>query len=133
METNRSPEYGTLLHLTADLQLAVKSHLTGLGAELVSSGLITPDQYDVVRNKRNPQDDNAAHLVRLIQCRAQQDAQCYNTFVGVLEKDLTQHRVILGKLSETIASFRQQQQHITSGSVDPGPPSDSHYSGTCLA
>ena len=121
---SHSPEYATLLHLTADLQLAVKSHLTALGAELVSSGLITPDQYDVVRNRHNPQGDNAAYLIHLIQCRVQQDSQCYNTFIDVLEKDLTQHRVILGKLSET---FRQQQQLNIRGSMEFAPLS--HYPG----
>ena len=100
-------EYKTLVHLTSALQLAVKTQLTPLGGELVSSGLITPGRYRVLRNSIHTEEDRAADLVQLIQDKVQQNPQCYQVFVSVLEKDRSQYGDILQTLHQTMESFQQ--------------------------
>ena len=90
METN-SLEYKTLVHLTSALQLAVKTQLTPLGGKLVSSGLMTPERYRVLRNSMHSEEDRAADLVQLIQDKVQQNPQWYQIFASVLEKDRSQY------------------------------------------
>ena len=99
MET--SVEYKTLVHLTRDLQYAVKGDLLDLGAELVAKGLITIDDYEEIRNPRNPRKERAADLVQLVQNKVQQNAQYYHVFKTVLEKDCLQYSDILEKLHQT--------------------------------
>ena len=128
METN-SVEYKTLVHLTSALQLAVKTQLTPLGGELVSSRLITPGRYHVLRNSMHPEEDRAADLVQLIQDKVQQNPQWYQVFVSVLEKDWSQYGDILQTLHQTMESFQQlpviemYQQEDTSTSLStPATP-----------
>ena len=113
METN-SVEYETLVHLTSALQLAVKTQLTPLGGELVSSRLITPGRYHVLRNSMHPEEDRAADLVQLIQDKVQQNPQWYQVFVSALEKDRSQCGDILQTLHQTMESFQQQHTQLAS-------------------
>ena len=80
-----SPEYRTLVQHTYDLQLAVKMQLVPLGAKLVSAELITPDQYEEIRNPYKPREDRAADLIYLVQVKVLQDPKYYADFVAVLE------------------------------------------------
>ena len=106
METS-SVEYKTLVHLTSALQLAVKTQLTPLGGKLVSSGLMTPERYRVLRNSMHSEEDRAADLVQLIQDKVQQNPQWYQVFVSVLEKDWSQYGDLLQTLHQTMESFQQ--------------------------
>ena len=115
-----SAEYETLIHHTSDLQLAVETQLISLGAELVSVGLITPNEYACLRNPHHQNDIKAANLIEMIQKKVQQDSWWYQTFVGVLKKDQSQYSGIVGRLQQTVARLRQQQQ---SNIVDGTPPS----------
>ena len=80
-----SPEYRTLVRCTYYLQLAVKLELVPLGAKLVSAELITPDQYEEIRNPYRPREDRAADLIYIVRVKVQQDPQCYDDFVAALE------------------------------------------------
>ena len=118
-DTN-SAEYRALICFTSSLQLAVKSQLTPLGAELVAVGLITPDEYDWLINPFLRKDDQAAYLVRLIQHKVQQDPQYYQTFIAILEKDESQYNGIVGSLQRAVMTLRRQQPsstHLGDGSL----------------
>ena len=115
-----SAEYKTLIHHTFDLQLAVETQLTPLGAELVAAELITRNDYASLRNTHHRNDDRAAYLIDLIQQKVQQDSRWYQTFVNVLEKDQSQYGGIVRSLQQTVTRLRQQQQ---SNTVDGTPPS----------
>ena len=101
-----SAEYRTLIQLTADIQLALKDHLTAIGGELVASELITPGQYQIITNPSNPADERVVKLVGYIQTNVEENPQDYHTFIGVLEKDLAQYGNILKKLKEKYDSLR---------------------------
>ena len=115
-----SAEYRALISLTPALQLAIESQLTPLGGELVAVGLITPGNYSWLINPMLPEDYRAANLVRLIQQRVRQDSRWYQTFIDVLEKDLSQYSGIVGSLQRTVNLLRRQQQ---SNVVDVMPSS----------
>ena len=100
-----SMEHETLVRLTSDLELAIKADLHRLGSQLVSEGLITTDKYREIRNTRNPLEERAADLVGLVQDKVGQNAQCYRTFIAVLENDRHQYGDILGKLQQTYNSM----------------------------
>ena len=53
-------EYEVLIRHTVDLQLAVKENLTHLGARLVAAQIITPDQYEEIRNAHRPINERVA-------------------------------------------------------------------------
>ena len=65
MDTNRdSAEYEALILHTSELQLAVETQLISLGAELVSVGFITPNEYAYLRNPHHQNDIKAANLIQ---------------------------------------------------------------------
>lgn len=80
-------EYQTLVLHTADLQVAVKMELTSIGAKLVSAKLITPEQYDEVRNPYRSLADRAADLICFVQNKVEQDPRFYYIFVNDIIKD----------------------------------------------
>ena len=82
-----SREYQTLVHRTADLQLAVKMELSSLGAKLVSARLITPDQYEKIRNPYRQCESCAADLVHFIQVKVRQHPRWYGVFINVLKEN----------------------------------------------
>ena len=59
--------YKVLVCLTVDLQLAVRENLTSLGARLVAAQIITPDQYEEIRNAHRPVNERGADLVGYVQ------------------------------------------------------------------
>ena len=128
----QSPEYKTLIYQTLNLQLAVQNHLIPLGAALVSSTLITPNQYENIRNSHNPTESRAAHLIHLIQLKVKQNPQCYHVFISVLGRNPFQYGAILQLLQQT---FLGEQQPLTDISVNRGQsrvPPPSHCSGMCV-
>ena len=116
-----SAEYLTLVGLNASIQLALKDHLTDIGGQLLASGLIAPTQNEAIINSNNPANERAAKLVGHILTKVQQNPpQHYGTFIGVLEKDLTQYGDILKKLKEKYDSLHtggagQQPQAAAAG------------------
>ena len=94
-------EYQTLIVHTLDLCLAVKHDIVRLGGALVAEGLITPDQYQHLRNPFIEETTRAANLIQIIQDKVQLNPQYYHTFVAVLKKDPRQYRDILQKLQWT--------------------------------
>ena len=107
-----SSEYRTLLRLTGDVQLAVKSQLVSLGGALVANELIDPGQYAGLRNANIADSTRAADLVGYIQEKVLQNAQHYHTFIDVLESQ-AQYGDILKKLKDMYSSLcgHPQEQH----------------------
>ena len=93
-------EYEVLIRHTADLLLAVKENLTPLGAQLVSAQIITPDQYEEIRNAHRPVNERGADLVGYVQNKVRQDPRHYDAFIGALKSDLSQYSDILTKLEQ---------------------------------
>ena len=94
-------EYETLIRHTVDLQLTVRADLVSLGAQLVSAAIITPSQYQEIRNSCTSIDKRAADLIGYVQNKVHQNSQHYDTFIGVLMSDQSQYGDILAKLQET--------------------------------
>ena len=126
MDHTGSAEYKALIHLTPTLQLVVKTQLTWLGAELVASGLITPDSYIWLISPMHPEDYRAAYLIRLIQHEVQQNPRRYQTFIDVFKKDQSRYSSIIESLQRTVEMFRQQQS-VTVGAT---PPTNTPFSSS---
>ena len=82
-----SIEYQVLLHHTIDLQVAVRPNLTLLGAQLVTLQIITPDQYEDIRNVHRSVNERVADLVGYVQNKVRQNPLHYHTFLGALRCD----------------------------------------------
>lgn len=126
----QSPEYRTLIYQTQNLQLAVKNHIIPLGAALVSSTLITADQYKIIRNSHNSTESRAADLIDMIQLKVKQDPQYYHIFIRVLGCNPDQYRPILQLLHKTFVD----EQQLTDTTVNRGQssvPPPSQRSGMC--
>jgi hypothetical protein len=124
-----SVEYDVLVCHTVDLQRAVKEHLTPLGAQLVAAQIITPDQYEKIRNPHRPVSERGADLVGYVQNKVRQGPHHYHAFIGALKSDLSQYGDILTKLGEAnrlpVAS---EQQPV----IPPSPPSEGGPRGNRL-
>ena len=107
-------EYKILVHHTADLQLAVKMHLIDLGGKLVSAGLITPDQYQTIRNRCTPLEERAADLVYFVQVRVQQDPKFYHIFVAILKENYSLYYGIVEKLDLQARNRHPSRDRATS-------------------
>jgi hypothetical protein len=113
-----SVEYEVLIRHTPGLQQAVKGNLTPLGAQLVAAKVITPDQYEEIRNPhRSLTIDRGANLVEYVQNKVRLDPQHYRAFIGALKNDLSQYGDILTKLEETRLSVVSERQPVI-----PQPP-----------
>ena len=124
-----SAEYEVLIRHTVDLQLAVKTNLTSLGAQLVAAQIITPDQYQEIRNPhRSSVNERAADLIGYVQSKVRQSPQHYHAFIDALRKDESKYRDVLVRLEGSFSGLtnRGQQpvsmitQH-TRGSMLPMP------------
>lgn len=115
-----SPEYKTFTALTNDLNLAVRSNLVALGGSLLSCGLITPEDYDNMRNRMHPESERAADLVTLVLRTIQEHPGNYDEFIRVLEQDRMQYKHILSKLKDQYEFQRsnQQQQGVVDNIVE---------------
>ena len=114
-----SVKYDILVRHTADLQLAVKSNLTPLGSQLVTAQIITPEQYEVIRNATRSLTDRAADLVAYVQTKVHQDPRQFDDFLGVLKSDLSQYGGILTKLEQARLPQASEQQPAI---PQPPPP-----------
>ena len=107
-----SVEYKVLIRHTADLQLAVKENLTTLSARLVSAEIITPDQYEEIRNTHRPVNERGADLIGYVQNKVHRNPRHYHAFIGALKSDISQLQYgdILTKLEETRLSVALARQ-----------------------
>jgi hypothetical protein len=116
-----SVEYEVLIRLTPDLQQAVKQNLTPLGAQLVSAQIITPDQYEEIRNAHKTVYERGAELVGYVQNKVRQDPRYYPAFIGaLLRSDLSQYGGILRRLEQTRLSVASERQPVIPH-CDPPP------------
>ena len=94
-----TPEYKTLISLTAELRRAVQFDLVSLSDDLVAKHLISPNTASQLRNQTHSEAERAAELVGYIQNKVQQNPQHYHTFVQILEnQDQEYYCDILNKL-----------------------------------
>ena len=114
-------EYEVLIRHTVDLQVAVKDNLTPLGAELVAAQVITPDQYEEIRNAHRSVYERGADLVGYVQNKVFQNPWHYHTFLGVLRSDMFQYGDVLAKLEQARLSLRlvSERQPLI---LQPPPP-----------
>ena len=99
----QSPEYITLVRLTADLQLALQDNLTRISIVLCAKSLITTNQSSDLRNENHSKAKRAADLVDWIKTKVLQDVKCFHTFIRALEDEDSQYYChILRKLKETL-------------------------------
>jgi hypothetical protein len=122
-----SVEYDVLVRHTVNLQQAVKENLTPLGAQLVTAQIITPDQYEEIRNTRKTVYERGAELVGYVQNKVRQDPRYYQAFIAALKSDLSQYGDILTKLEETSLPVAAGQQPVI-----PQPPSRERPGGNRL-
>ena len=98
-----SSEYKTLVHLGANLQLALQDSLTRISTVLSSKSLITTNQSSDLRNEYHSKAKRAADVVDWIKTKVLQDVDCFYTFIHALEDDDSQYYShILRKLKETL-------------------------------
>ena len=119
MAGSRSVEYEVLVRHTVDLQVAVRGNLSPLGAQLVAAQIITPDQYEEIRNARRPVNERGADLVRYVQNQVRQDPRHYHAFIDALKSDLSQYGDILTKLEQARLPQASERQPVI---PQPSPP-----------
>jgi hypothetical protein len=95
-----SAEYDTMINLTPDLRLAVKSNLTPLSGDLFAENLISSSSEEEMRNDVHSKEHRAAEVVKLVQDKVKQNPQHYDTFIRVLWRDHDCYSDILQKLHE---------------------------------
>ena len=82
-----SLEYITLTKATATLTKIVKNNITLLCVELVSRGLITPDQQKKLRDPNHDVVERADDLVQLITDKVELNTKNYYDFIEILAED----------------------------------------------
>ena len=117
IEMEESIEYKVLIRHTSDLQVAVKNDLTPLGGRLVAAEIITPDQYEVIRNAQRPANDRGADLVGYVQNKVRQNPRHYHAFIDILRSDESQYGDILTKLEQARLLQASERQFVI-----PQPP-----------
>ena len=96
-----SAEYQALMRATGKLRNAVKNNITPLCDELISKGLITPDNKKSLRNPNRDIGERASDLVELITDKVEQNPQNYYVLVKILKEDPSAYKDILKVLDTT--------------------------------
>ena len=103
-----SSEYKTLVHLDADLQLALQDNLIRLSTVLSSKSLITTNQSSDLRNEYRSKAIRAADLVHWIKNKVLLNDECFYTFIRALDHDDSRYYChILRKLKETLREYER--------------------------
>ena len=102
-----SAECRTLIDLTSELRLAIRSELISLTGSLLSARLISLDNDDELRNTAHSEIDRSARLVWLIQNKVRQNPHHYHSFIDILQDNQDQFKDILQQLKQTY----QKHQH----------------------
>ena len=103
-------EYNTLIKLTNELRLAVRSELISLTGTLLASRLISLDNDIELRNTAHSEVERSARLVELVQNKVRQNPHHYHTFIGILQGNQDQYRDILQKLEQLEQAYQEQQR-----------------------
>ena len=107
-----SPEYKTLKHHAANIQLELQNNLDRFSIVLVGKGLITPDQSIELRNRFHPESKRASDLVSWILRKVEQNVGCYYDFFDALKDESLYFGAFLRKLEKTLTDFRGQEGNI---------------------
>ena len=123
-----TPEYSTLISLTAELSHAIQPNLVPLSDSLKAEFLISPNNASQLRNPMLPEADRAAKLIDIIQNKVIQNPHHYHTFVRVLESQgRDYYKDVLSRLSVVYQEHGGTSQqpvspiHPASPSQAPGP------------
>ena len=106
--SKNTKQYKTIVRATAKLESAVKHNITPLCGELVSCGLITPDQKSRLRNPNHDVSERAADLVEIITNKVEQDPKNYDMFLTVLHGDRTTYQEVVGILDQSFLDSAPQ-------------------------
>ena len=101
-----SAEYKTMIHLTTELRLALKSELISLSGLLLASRLISQEGDAELRNITHSEAERSARLVELVQNKVRQNPRHYLSFISILQGNQDQYRDILERLEHT---YREHQ------------------------
>ena len=102
-----SAEYSTLIDLTSELRLAVRSELVSLTGSLLATRLISPEGDAEVRNTSHSEVERSARLVELVQNKVRQNPRYYHSFIGILQGNQDQYRDILQQLEHTYQAHQE--------------------------
>ena len=116
-----SAEYKTMIDLTSELRLAVRSELVTLTGSLLASRLISLDNDIELRNTAHSEVERSAKLVELVQNKVRQNPCHYHSFIGILQGNQDQYRDILQRLEHT---YQEQQK-------EDGKYDNNYYSSDC--
>ena len=108
-----SAEYSTLVDLTSELRLAIRSELISLTGSLLAARLISPEGDTELRNTAHSEIERSARLIELIQNKVQQNPRHYHSFIGILQGNQDQYRDILQQLEHTYQEYKQEDSKFT--------------------
>ena len=112
MTSENSAEYKTLIDLTNQLRLAVRSELISLSGSLLSARLISPDSDTELRNTAHSEEERSAKLVELVQKKVQQNSRHYCSFIGILKGNQDQYGDIVQQLEHTYQEYQRENGKI---------------------
>ena len=112
-----SAEYSTLIDLTSELRLAVKSELFSLTGSLLAMRLISPDSDADLRNTTHSEVERSARLVELVQNKVRQNPCHYHSFTGILQGNQDQYSDILQQLEQTYQEHKQKEGKLCYGYI----------------
>ena len=97
-----SPEYRTIIQLTPELTTALRNDLVKLSDELLAEDLISDNNAANLKDSsHNTADHRVSSLIALIRNRIKLDSEnTYRSFVDVLKRRLSDHKIILRHLDE---------------------------------
>ena len=111
-----SAEYSTLIDLTSELRLAVRSELISLTGSLLATRLISLDNDIELRNTTHSEVERSARLVELVQNKVRQNPHRYHSFIGILQGNQDQYRDILQHLEQTYQAHKQEDGKFNTNS-----------------
>ena len=111
-----SAEYSTLIDLTSELRLAVRSELISLTGSLLASRLISLDNDIELRNTTHSKVERSARLVELVQNKVRQNPHHCHSFTGILQGNQDQYRDILQQLEQTYQAHQQEDGKFNTNS-----------------
>ena len=103
-----SAECSTLIDLTSELRLAVRSQLVSLTGSLLATRLISLDNDIELRNVAYSEVERSARLVELVQNKVRQNPRHYHSFIGILQGNQDQYRDILQRLEQIYQAHKQE-------------------------
>ena len=110
--SENSAEYKTMIDLTSQLRLAVKSELISLSGSLLSKWLISPEGDAELRNINLSEVQRSAKLVEMVQYKVQQDSRHYWFFIGILKENQDHYRDILQLMEHTYQEHQQENGKV---------------------